>query len=559
MPNAEDIRWFKQEFGAKIQVAVKGTPFDLDMLTALACQETGEIWPVLRKAGLPTSQILQLCVGDTLDRPKTFPRNRADLESRPGGAQMFQSARTGLVEMAKYIKGYAGAAGNPNKFCKGFGIFQYDLQFFDAKTGPYFLGGYADFDTCLARCLGELKDAMKRAKVTPAPALTDMQKAAVAIAYNTGRYDPKKGLNQGYKPPNGAFYGQAYYAFLQLAHTVNPALAPVPPKPPGEAIRPAPAVAAEGKPFVVATETGLLNVRELPQLGSTIKAQLPRDHPVMVMPDKAANGFVRIETNINGALVKGWTASKYLKAAPPAAVSAELALQVQPPAEPGPPAVYLPLSAGTVIRRDRPANAGSLNEAGQPRRDGTTPEKLREQLAAIVAWLAVDDPKHARYQPHDGLTFCNIYAHDFCTLAGVYLPRMWWSAPALLKLASGVQVEPKYGATIDEVRANDLFRWLRDFGAYFGWRQTGSLTKLQLAANSGGIGLIVARRKEDGKSGHIVVVVPEIDKLALRDTTGEVLSPVQSQAGTVNFRYGTGKAGWWRGDQFAEFAYWVHA
>ena len=32
MPNAEDIRWFKQQFGKKIDAAVAGTPFDLDML-----------------------------------------------------------------------------------------------------------------------------------------------------------------------------------------------------------------------------------------------------------------------------------------------------------------------------------------------------------------------------------------------------------------------------------------------------------------------------------------------------------------------------------------------
>ena len=64
------------------------------------------------------------------------------------------------------------------------------------------------------------------------------------------------------------------------------------------------------------------------------------------------------------------------------------------------------------------------------------------------------------------------------------------------------------------MRANDLFRWLRDFGLRFGWRQTGTLTKLQQAANQGAIGLIVARRKEEGEPGHIVVVVPETDDVA---------------------------------------------
>jgi hypothetical protein len=46
MPNADDIRWFKQQFGSKIDVATAGTPFSLDMLTAIACQESGELWQV---------------------------------------------------------------------------------------------------------------------------------------------------------------------------------------------------------------------------------------------------------------------------------------------------------------------------------------------------------------------------------------------------------------------------------------------------------------------------------------------------------------------------------
>ena len=49
MANAEDIQWFKEQFHAEIEAKVAETVFDLDMLTAIACQETGEIWPVLRK------------------------------------------------------------------------------------------------------------------------------------------------------------------------------------------------------------------------------------------------------------------------------------------------------------------------------------------------------------------------------------------------------------------------------------------------------------------------------------------------------------------------------
>lgn len=131
---------------------------------------------------------------------------------------------------------------------------------------------------------------------------------------------------------------------------------------------------------------------------------------------------------------------------------------------------------------------------------------------------------------------------------------------AIEKLAQGKTVEPKIGATIDEMRANNLFRWLRDFGSRFGWRQTGTLSKLQVEVNQGAIGLIIARRKEDGRSGHMVAVVPETaEHTATRNAAGEVVAPLQSQAGAVNFRFGTGKRDWWKDDRFAESAFWLHS
>jgi len=54
--------------------------------------------------------------------------------------------------------------------------------------------------------------------------------------------------------------------------------------------------------------------------------------------------------------------------------------------------------------------------------------------------------------------------------------------------------------------------------------------------------------------------VPETEtERAKRDAAGEVIAPLQSQAGAINFRYGTGRLNWWRGNQFAEAAFWLHA
>lgn len=132
MPTADAIRWFKSQFHGQIEAAVEGTPFTLDFLTAIACQETGHIWNVLRNK-VNTPEVLALCVGDTLDADKgrkAFPRTKADLLAKPNGREMFDIARKALVDMAQFVPGFNGAVSNPNKFCHGFGIFQYDLQFF---------------------------------------------------------------------------------------------------------------------------------------------------------------------------------------------------------------------------------------------------------------------------------------------------------------------------------------------------------------------------------------------------------------------------------------------
>ena len=225
MPNAQDAFWFKSQFQPAIERAIAGTPFSVDMVTAFACQETGEIWPALRRQGLPTSRILELCVGDTIDASATggrraFPKSKAELLQSPQGDRMFEIARQGLVDMASHIPAYRGAVSRPDKFCHGFGIFQLDLQFFKAEPDYFLSRRYADFDAALAKCVGEMKSALKRIGWQAKTSLSDAEMAGVAIAYNTGRYDPAKGLKQGYFDGK-KYYGENYFAYLQLAKSVH--------------------------------------------------------------------------------------------------------------------------------------------------------------------------------------------------------------------------------------------------------------------------------------------------------------------------------------------------
>jgi hypothetical protein len=226
---------------------------------------------------------------------------------------------------------------------------------------------------------------------------------------------------------------------------------------------------------------------------------------------------------------------------------------------PGLVAVSMPCEPGRIIRRTEIAGPHSLNEPGQPGRHGGTPEERCAELAAIIEWLAVDDDRHLRYKARDGYTFCNIYAHDYCHLAGVYAPRVWWTREAIDTQRGGGTVEPRYAENLFEQRVNDTFHWLREFGAEFGWQPVGTLTELQSQVNDGAVGLVLGLRREPGRPGHITVVVPEIaEHHALRNEAGEVTVPLQSQAGTQSFRYDTWRPDWWKDEQFAESAFWLH-
>jgi hypothetical protein len=223
----DDIKWFKGEFGTKVQAALDGTPLTLDLVCAIALQETGYIWRKLVAKGLSTNDVLRLCVGDTIDAPRrsAFPTSRSALTSyQPHGQQMFDLAHSLLVEMAEAtgIASYIAAAANASKFCHGYGIFQRDLQFF--KDDPdYFLNeGWGDFDRCLNEAIKELKTALSRLGYANKSTLTDRQLCYVAIVYNTGfgNFNENRGLKQGFEDEDGVFYGEYIARFISASRAV---------------------------------------------------------------------------------------------------------------------------------------------------------------------------------------------------------------------------------------------------------------------------------------------------------------------------------------------------
>jgi hypothetical protein len=217
------IEWFQTSFSKELGTTLAGTPFSQDIVAAIAYQETGYIWRLLVEKGLGKRDVLRLCVGDTLDADRgrrAFPATKAKCLAHPQGAALFAVARKALVDMAQHVAGYSKVAKNPDKFCHGFGIFQYDIQFF-LKDPDFFLKElWGDAAECFKRLLVELFAAKKRMGWASKATLTPTEQVFIAIAYNKGTADLSKGLKQGHKNDEGKFYGELVSAFFDIARGI---------------------------------------------------------------------------------------------------------------------------------------------------------------------------------------------------------------------------------------------------------------------------------------------------------------------------------------------------
>lgn len=216
---------------------------------------------------------------------------------------------------------------------------------------------------------------------------------------------------------------------------------------------------------------------------------------------------------------------------------------------------------------------------GAPRRNLLVgAEEKISQLEEIIKYL--DVANSARYAPTANSTFCNVYGYDYCYLAGVYFPRVWWIDAArnatknkevadqllggkLLK----VNLSYSTGGTdvwleARELRANDIYNWFVTYSHLFGWRNVyvgdpndanesanryDAAKELQEAANSGKVCAIITQRQDVNRSGHVALVVPETSTNKHEEANG-VYKPLQSMAGESSYlaQYTT-KIDWWPG------------
>ncbi|MEZ5284736.1 MAG: hypothetical protein R2712_08010 [Vicinamibacterales bacterium] len=159
----DDIAWFKEQFAGWITPALQGTPLTIDLMAAVACQETGPVWSRLRRRGLPVQEIPAVAWATPSTPPAAaapFPVNRAALVATSRWRSHVRIARAALERMSPLVPGYTSVVRQPHKFCHAFGIF-HDLQFF-RPTRAFLERRYEDFPASLAKAVQELKRGLTR-------------------------------------------------------------------------------------------------------------------------------------------------------------------------------------------------------------------------------------------------------------------------------------------------------------------------------------------------------------------------------------------------------------
>lgn len=199
-----------------------------------------------------------------------------------------------------------------------------------------------------------------------------------------------------------------------------------------------------------------------------------------------------------------------------------------------------------------------LNDTTIPYRDLTDTASKKESISRLIAKLDVENS--IRYQKTVEDTYCNVYSYDYCYFSKVYLPTVWWTAESIEKLANGQDVEAVFEETVDRIYSSAITDWFSEWGPNFGWQKMFTADEIQKKVNeNGGIGIICAKRREKGLSGHIVPVVPETDVHKAYRENGVVVYPLQSQAGKLNYNYFSEvRKDWWNDELYSSFVFYYH-
>lgn len=199
-----------------------------------------------------------------------------------------------------------------------------------------------------------------------------------------------------------------------------------------------------------------------------------------------------------------------------------------------------------------------LADSSIPFRDLTDVASKKESIGRIIDKL--DVANSIRYQKTIEDTYCNVYSYDYCYFSKVYLPTVWWTSESLEKILQGQEVEAVFEQTVDRIFSSAIHDWFLEWGASFGWERMFTADEIQNKVNTnGGIGIICAKRKIKGLSGHIVPVIPETDLHKAYRENNVVMYPLQSQAGKLNYNYFSEvRKDWWNDDIYSSYVFYYH-
>ena len=145
--------WMQTHFGDKVAVAVAGTPFEKELLYAIACQETAICWCHWINDHTP-DEILARCVfdasGDANGTRTAFPRNTAAFIEKYG-----QGLADMLIAEANSTRAWHSWGPKPWVYA-GYGIFQYDIQAILTDPGFFEKKEWYSIDACLGKVISEL-------------------------------------------------------------------------------------------------------------------------------------------------------------------------------------------------------------------------------------------------------------------------------------------------------------------------------------------------------------------------------------------------------------------
>jgi hypothetical protein len=206
--------WLEQNFGDETRAAASRAGLDHRLIFAIAIQETGYIWGPLLSRELSVPDLLEVCVSDIIDSRsryprKAFPRDKAEMLGAPDGAAMFDVGRSALINLARYDRNFEVYASDryPEKFCRGYGIYQFDLQHYRADQSFFLEKKWRSHAECLSRLMAEL-DEKRRSYFSGSSSLSRDDQVRLAIAYNGGDPHRARRFKAGYRDENGVYYGE---------------------------------------------------------------------------------------------------------------------------------------------------------------------------------------------------------------------------------------------------------------------------------------------------------------------------------------------------------------